>query len=56
MPARPAGQQRGRAERSMPSVRHSPRRLKEVVAALTTASTAISAALEDGFRYAADEG
>ncbi|WP_228023176.1 IclR family transcriptional regulator [Streptomyces acidicola] len=41
---------------SMPSVRHSPRRLKEVVAALTTASTAISAALEDGFRYAADEG
>ncbi|MFD5315264.1 IclR family transcriptional regulator [Streptomyces sp. NPDC127098] len=30
---------------SMPSVRHSPRRLKEVVAALTTASRAISAAL-----------
>jgi DNA-binding IclR family transcriptional regulator len=30
---------------SMPSVRHSPRRVKEVVAALTTAAQAISAAL-----------
>ncbi|MPY44096.1 IclR family transcriptional regulator [Streptomyces phyllanthi] len=35
---------------SMPSVRHSPHRLKEVVMALTTAAEAISAALVDGVR------